>query len=241
MRMNHALLAAVAASVFVAGCNGGGGGGDSQAPAATVSSASFPLAKANADYLTNGARYTLAVSGKSGIFNLSGSLAYTAGNAAPSTLNGASTLSVSASMTGLINSSNGSSSQVANTAIAHYNPSNYMLIAVDGGNSTSEVVTSGFAALPTSVKVGDTGRIGTADKYSDNTLRTKTATCVVSFVIEPRNESSVTVNHIDECKGVTSSGDVTGQTRYSLDATGKMALLSMTLQTSDGTQVLTVQ
>jgi len=52
--------------------------------------------------------------------------------------------------------------------------------------------------IPTTVKVGDTGSIGTETKYTDSTKVTPSGVTVMSYIVEADTTSSAIVNLIDK-------------------------------------------
>lgn len=227
-------------SLSLAACNGGGS--DSTTPAtSTAAAVTFPLAKANANYITNGGRYTVTISGNHGSTQITGTATSTLSNVMPATFRGTPLLAVTTTITGELRTSIGEPTQLASTEVFYYNASNYMLVAIDGGPGTSYIVTSGFTSLPASVKVGDTGTIGTYDQYSDNTLQTKTGTCQLLYVIEPKNDTTAILNDIKVCVDAKTSQKETTQTKFALDTTGTLKPLMETIVGSEGMLTLTYQ
>jgi hypothetical protein len=98
--------------------------------------------------------------------------------------------------------------------------------------------------LPTSVKVGDTGIVGTMNLYTNSTKSTNNGTSLVSYIIEADTSSTAIVNVITKLYNTSQILTATEQTRYRIDALGTFSPISTDIQYANGSTshlVLTFQ
>jgi hypothetical protein len=123
-------------------------------------------------------------------------------------------------------------STLSSTATNYYD-SNYSLIGiVNSGNDYG--VSQAPLAIPISVKVGDTGTIGTINYFSDSTQNTPTGHDVISYVIEPDTATTAIVNIIDKSYDLSGTLTFTEQDRSRIMADGTLIPVSADLQYSNG-------
>lgn len=230
-------------SAVTAACNSGSDSttSDSTENATTNTVATFPYAKAQADYITNGSEVAYVVSGTlANGAKVSGLVTDTYINATPSTFNGNATLAVKINRVGGI-TANGITAPSTGTRIAHYNPSNYMLLGFDGGLGDFNVVTSGYQSMPKEVKVGDAAIEGTYVTYTSADMSIKMASCEQKYIVEPLSNVSALVNETTTCKSEL-TGDVNVyQMRMSIDKAGVLKIISLVTSSKDGTLTFTAQ
>lgn len=87
-------------------------------------------------------------------------------------------------------------------------------------------------SIPASIRVGDTGTIGTTTDFTDSSKITPVGKTVVSYVVEPDTASTAIVNLI--FKSFDTSGNLTSteQDRYRISSTGALAPVSKDTLTS---------
>ena len=179
--------AATATALALAACGGGGSDTPVQTTSATTT---FPLASAMASYArdTRTVPFTLTGTGTSGgqtiAFTGSGSVA---SSIAAGTFEGVAA-QVKTVMTNGTVTAQGTSSAVADTAVAFYD-ANYQTLGTS--TASSYCVSSGSASFPASAKVGDTGTWYTATCYTNSTKSVRISTNTLSYVIEPLTATSV--------------------------------------------------
>lgn len=208
---------------------------------AANTASTFPYAKAQADYITNGGKATYVVSGTlANGSKASGFVTDTYSNAAPSKFNGNATLAVKINRTGGI-TANGITAPTTGIRTAHYNPSSYMLLGFDGGPGDFNVVTSGYQSMPKEVKVGDSAIEGTFDTYTSADMSIKVATCEQKFIVEPLTSVSILVNETTSCKSALTGDISVDQMRVSIDKNGALKIVSLVTSSKDGTLTFTAQ
>jgi hypothetical protein len=214
--------AVVMLSTTLVGCSGSGGGGISAGP--VVSTHSFPLGSAYRSMITNPSTYNFNISGScNGTGNISTAAANTsvifetiAGYAAAQTvtMNFTNCTPTSTALTG------------TNYYDLNYDPLGY---SISGGEYGVYLNAPNF---PGSVRVGDTGTIGTITVY-DSTAN-EDGVDVVSYVIEPHTASTAIVNFITRSYDIDNNLLLTEQDRYLLRTTGALEPVSTDLQYTSG-------
>ncbi|MFZ5524253.1 MAG: hypothetical protein ACOY9D_09270 [Pseudomonadota bacterium] len=167
-------LAWLIATLLLAAC-GGGGGGSSGPVASTLS---FPLLSGYKTFTATGEARNFIVSG-----DCSGSGSTTTAPATtPATFE--SVTGFSAATTLIWSLTNCIPASYADTTIEYYD-SNYLPLGYDdtagGGDYAVYLVP---VAIPSSVKVGDTGIIGTQTKYTSSLKTTLSGTVDFSYAIQ---------------------------------------------------------
>lgn len=89
-------------------------------------------------------------------------------------------------------------------------------------------------SLPATVKLGDTGKIGTKTKYTDSSKSTLVETSEDWYAIEPDTNSTVIFNIISKTYNPAGVLTSTEQNRYRMSASSGLSLISMDLQFSNG-------
>jgi hypothetical protein len=88
--------------------------------------------------------------------------------------------------------------------------------------------------LPTSVKVGDAGVIGTQTYYTSNTKATGDGRADSSYVIEADTATTAIVNVIAKFYNAAGTLTMTEQDRFRISADNKLTFISFNLQLSNG-------
>jgi len=88
--------------------------------------------------------------------------------------------------------------------------------------------------IPTTVKVGDTGTIGTRTKYTDSTKVTPSGMSVMSYIVEADTTSSAIVNLIDKSYNAAGTLTSTEQDRYRITAANTLTPVSVDIQYANG-------
>lgn len=207
-------------TVLLASC-GGGGGGDA---GPVVSNLSFPLRSGMQASIQQGSSVDYSVSG-----TCKGDAHLISSTPSPVTFNSAPALAVSNSTT--INLSNCSPTVQTNFSNDFYD-SNYNLIGTTDASGNYGAFTIP-PSIPTSVKVGDVGKIGTIN-YTDYSKTFQTGHDDISYAVsaDTANTAIVTItNKSYDVSGVLTS---TTQERYRIKSGGTMIPLSADIQQANG-------
>ena len=155
-------------------------------PVASVTS--FSLQASYKSFAASGYTKTFTISGScSGSGNLSDSAANTA-----ATFEGVNGFSSTSTMTGTY--TNCTPASFAQSSTSYYD-TNYVPL----GNNTVGVSYGVYLTppvIPATVKVGDTGTIGTRTKYKNNTKTTPDGTSVTTYVVESDTANTAIMNLI---------------------------------------------
>ena len=225
--MNYQKFIAVDLSTdFLAAC--GGGGGSSSAPVATgpvASATSFSLQSSYKSDAASGYTKSFTISGScSGYGNYSVSPANT-----PATFEGVNGFS---SISTITETSTNCTLDPAQSSTSYYD-TNYVPL----GSNTVGVSYGVFLTppvIPATVKVGDTGTIGTLTRYKDSTKTTPDGKSVSSYVIEPDTANTAIVNLISKRYNAGGTLTLTEQDRYRISSTNTFTPISMDVQYANG-------
>lgn len=219
------------AVAVLTGCGGGGGGGT---PAPVISTLSFPIQTGYKNYIKSSQTLPFKISGVESGISYSGSGYITDGQLTNSTYEGVFAYSKTTAGTGSI-AVNGQTVPWSNT-ITNYFDSNYN--PVGSVSSEYQVVTS-FTAMPSLMKVGDTGTWYQFDRYSSTTKNafTKLGSGTVTYVVLPDTERSALVKITEVRRDAFYVRD-TAISTYRVDAIG--ALTKITEEVTDNTSTLLV-
>lgn len=139
------------------------------------------------------------------------------------TFEGTAGLSAAQTMTGTY--SNCTPASFASSATNYYD-TNYTPI----GYSGTQYAVYSTVISPTTVKVGDTGIIGSQNIYSSSTKVTGAGRTDFSYVVEAGTTSTAIVNIINRTYDTIGRLTLTEQDRYRIGATGPLVLISIDLQ-----------
>ena len=205
-----------------------------------VSTQSFPLMSAQKAAVAKGGTVTLTATGSSATEATKGLCSGTRTfSDAPATagdkfLGSPALSSVSVVTTSWTNCTPASS---ASTSTAYFD-SNYIVLGSIPQSGSSITVWQSFT-LPSSVKVGSVGIVGTENQYTDSTKTVNTGHRDVSYVIEADSATSVIYNEISKYYNPYTANDAVKdgklrsvyQYRYRFGATGALSLISVDIQT----------
>ena len=207
--------------LFLVGCGGGGGGGTT---GPVTSTDSFPLQSAVKASIASGGLVNYIVSG-----TCSGTATSSDSTPVSATFEGVVGLSVTSSVT--INLTNCTPTSSAVTGIGYYD-TNYNPLGHSIPGDEYGVYLLGTTPLPTSVKVGDTGIIGTETIYSNSLKSVWLETEYDNYLIEPDTASTAIVNLITRTYDTLGRLTVTSQARYRITKTGVLTPLYDDIQYS---------
>jgi hypothetical protein len=244
---NSGIALTLLASTLLAGCGGGGGGGSSNAmPAGPVVSAlSFPLQSAQKALAAAGRTnsFTLsitAVSGTTALGPCSGSGSATDAPATtPTTFEGKLALSSVSTLTITSPASPGCNAVNITQNSTNFFDSNFVPVGniIVGGDYSVFLIPP---SVPTSVKVGDTGTIGTETSFTDSTKATPTGTVVTSYVIEADTSTTAIVNLISTNSDTAGTLTSTEEDRFRITAVGALTPISTILLSADASRTRVV-
>ena len=211
-------LITISTFMALAGCGGGGGGSST-----TPSTATYPLRSGYQALISQSEVNNFSITG-----TCTGSATQTRSAAAAATFEGVPGVSTTTTLTGSY--SNCTPASFASTGISYYDTNYKPLGAVTPGTDYAVYTTS--SDLPTSVKVGDTAQFGSIDVYSSSTKQIKTGTRTLSYAVEADTSSTAIINLI--AKGYNASNQLlyTQQTRYRINTSGQLTVVSLDIQYS---------
>lgn len=217
MKKPWLVFVACLAAITLVSCGGGGGGGTGP----VTSTLSFPLQSGMKASVQQGGSIDFTVSGTcSGTANITSS---TPTSATFETVTGFSVLNAIS-----MNLPNCSPPYLYGTSTDYYDSNYTPLGTIDSSGDYGVYATP--PAIPVSVKVGDTGTIGTINYYSDATLTFLIGHDDISYVIEPDTANTAIVNVIDRSYDVSGTLTSTEQDRSRIKADGTQMAVSSDLQ-----------
>lgn len=203
--------------VSLASCGGGGGGGGGP----VVSSLSFPLQSGMKASVQQGSSTDFSVSG-----TCSGTANLTYSTPTPATFGTVSALSVIGTLS--INLPNCNPSYLSGTLTDYYDSNYIPLGTIDSGGNYGKYLTP--PNIPVSVKVGDTGAIGTINYYSDSAFLFDAGHDDMSYAVAPDTANTAIVSIIDKSYDVNGVLTSTEQDKYRLKADGTLIPVSVDIQ-----------
>jgi hypothetical protein len=219
-RYGWVILAAMA--VAIAGCGGGGGG--SVAP-------TFPL-RAALDKLTrDGGHFNLVAKGTGAVAadgDCTGSLNESdAAAVGPVTFEG-NTNAKSSAITAIMQLSNCTPANLTTTEIDYFD-ANYLPLGavVSGIDYYGIYATAPPISIPTTVKVGDSGVIGTINFQASSTDTTSKGHADRTYVIESDSATTAIANSISNVYDAGGTTPVSkSEVRYRIDTQGNLSIVS---------------
>lgn len=221
-------LAASAVALLAACGGGGGGGGGTTGPVA--SNLTFNASSAIRSLTAAGQNATFSVSSSNGC---TGSGSYAVGAATTSTTFESQSALSSTSMLN-INYTNCSPATISSTTTG-YTDINYVPLGVSGDKYI--VYTGGFNA-PSTARVGDVGIIGNALRYTNSSKTTQDGTAQLSYVVEADTESTALITVATKTYNISNSLESTQLTKYRINSSNTMALVSITIQYANGVNIV---
>jgi hypothetical protein len=92
--------------------------------------------------------------------------------------------------------------------------------------------------LPTTIRVSDTGIIGSVTRYTNSTKSTGAGRQDVSYVVEADTATTAIINVIAKFYSSSNTLEATEQDRYRIDANNTMTPVSMDIVYSNGTHLI---
>lgn len=231
MLKNMFFISLVAFSLVA--CGGGGGGGGSGSNSSTVTTAfpgtvasilSFPLQAGLVNSVQIGSSTNFTVSG-----TCSGTASIVDSTPTSTTFEGASAFSVSSAQT--INFTNCTPATTTGITTSYYD-NNYLPAGINFSGNYGVFVKP--VNVPATVKIGDTGTIGTENNYTDATKTVSVGQDIISYAVEPDTASSAIVVVIDKTYSTGGVLTATQQNRYRIVSSGAMTYVSADIQLANG-------
>ncbi len=227
MRSLIGLLALVGLISCGSGGGGSGGSGDAGGGNGTnASSLAFPIQIAKQAMITNGQARTFNASGScTGRSTLAHAPSTSAANFEGVGGRIASVQTVSASFSNC-------TPATLNSTETYFYDANY--IPLGSSSATQYRVFATRPSIPASVKVGDTGAIGTMNSYSDSTKTVSTGIAVVTYAIEADTANTAIYDEITKTYNAANSLTLTEHSRYRISQSGPLELISVQVQYANG-------
>jgi len=221
MKATSYVLISLFSVIALASCGGGG----STSGGSTTSSLSFPLQSGIKASVEQGASIDFTVTG-----TCSGTANIVSSTPISSTFEGIAAISSAGATT--LNFTNCTPSSISGTATEYFD-SNYVPLGTIKSDGEYGIYMAP-PVIPVSVKVGDSGIIGTKTFYADNTKTLITGQEVISYVIEPDTANTAILNMI--YKSYNSRGILTSteQDRSRIMADGTLNPISADIQFANG-------
>ncbi|MDB6061643.1 MAG: hypothetical protein JWM78_1746 [Verrucomicrobiaceae bacterium] len=229
-----AYFTTVSLSVALAACGGGGGGSSSTPPPVTQQpvTATFPIAQAYANQVTNGFQLSFNVSGKTGGVNFSGNGTLTVAAAVAASFENQTAMMNTTTISGTV-SANGGTAPL-NSVVRMFVDSNYKdLGSVDEDDGTYTVVNS-YTPLPTAAHVNDSGSLSTSTVYSDQSKSLVVGSSVLTYVISPDSDTSVIYDITEKDYDASHTLTQTTHERYRITTNAAVSFASADYQSADG-------
>lgn len=225
------MIAALTMAAGLVACGGGGGGGGDAEPKAT-SSLTFNLESAYKALVASGQAVNFKVTASN---SCTGSATITSSPANTSTTF-EGTAALSSTTVYNFSYTNCTPATISETTVNYYS-SNYLPLgtAKQVGNYA---VVNGSLNIPTSLKVGDAGVLGSMTRYTDSTKSTVNGSAQLSYVVE--SDTSTTALVTISTKGYDASNvlESTQITKYKIDSSSKMTAQSITIQYANGINIV---
>ncbi len=221
-------LGSLLLAILVSACGGGGGGGGAAVAVPVVSASSFSMPAVLADQVNNGYTQNFSISGTQVVggttFNVTGTGTITVAPASNAVFEGQVALQNSSTTTVTL-TVNGITAPPVTETSQSFSTTSYAPLGMSNGEYW---VVQGVPVIPATVKVGDTGVIGTYTRYTDNTKTSVLGTAQASYVVEADTATSAVINLILREFDNASVVELTDQIRWRIDTLGNVAWQSET-------------
>ena len=198
------------------------GGGDSGGT--TIAVTSFPLQAGYQARIKAGSADNFTILG-----TCSGTATISTGAATASVFEGVS--GFSATQTATVNLTNCTPATNAVSGVGYYDAT-YVPIGSSVLGVLYEKFVTAPAAIPTSVKVGDTAVVATTTVYADSSKAVVTGHRVLSYVVEADSANNAIVNLISKASNAANQPLFTQQSRFRIAADGTLSVLTIDIQYS---------
>lgn len=228
---NIKMIAALCMAAGLVACGGGGGGEGAGEPQST-SSLTFNLESAYKTLVASGQSVNFKITASN---SCTGSATITSSPANTSTTF-EGTAAVSSTTVYNFSYTNCTPATISETTVSYYD-TNYLPLgtAAQGGNY---LVVNGSINIPTSIKVGDAGVLGSMTRYTDSTKSTINGSTQLSYVVESDTSTSALVTIATKGYNASNVLESTQLTKYKIDSASKLTAQSITIQYANGTNVV---
>jgi len=226
MFTNSKFIAIALSTTFLVACGGGGGGGGG---ASNVSTLSFPLQTGYRAIIANGMSKTFTISGSC---TGTGSKTVAAANTAATFEGRAAFSSVSTLIMTVASPCNSIAQSFTSYVDTNYVPMGMNSVGVNYGVYLTAPV------VPSSVKVGDTGIIGTENLYTNSTKTVGNGTTASSYVVTADTANTAIINLIGKIYDTSSNLTATEQDIYRIDSLGALTPISVDILYSSGAHIV---
>lgn len=217
----------VAIAFVVTGCGGGGGGGSSPAPSPQApTTQSFPFESGHKARVANGSSTTYDISGY-----CTGTLRSIWEMPIPGTFEGTPALAVD--VTEITTITSGSCARGTATATIYYDM-NYVPLGTADTSDPKYGVYTPIPIIPASVRVGDSGSLGTQLVYSDSTKAHYIGKHVYTYVVEPDTATTAIINIITKSYPAIGTLAITEEDRRRIVSNGTMTPVSIDRMDAQG-------
>jgi hypothetical protein len=124
---------------------------------------------------------------------------------------------------------------VNTTTVTGYTDLNYMPL---GASGEKYIVYSGGFNVPNTAKVGDVGIVSNALRYTNSSKTTQDGTIQVSYIVEADTATTAFVTVITKTYTMANALESTVLTKYRVNSSNTMSLVSQTLQYPNGTNLV---
>lgn len=222
------IIAALSMAASLVACGGGGGDGEAQ----STSPLTFNLESAYKTLIASGQTVNFKITASN---SCAGSATITS---SPANTNTTFEGKAAVSSTTVYNFSytNCTPATIAETTVNYYD-TNYLPLgtAAQGGNY---LVVNDSLKVPTSIKVGDAGVLGSMTRYTDSTKSTKNGSAQLSYVVEIDTASTAWVTIATKSYNGSDVLESTQLSKYRIDEASKLTAQSITIQYANGVNVV---
>jgi hypothetical protein len=214
------LLLATASVALLTACGGGGGG----TPTVVASTSTFNILAAYVSTFTSTSVNPFTITGTSGSTAITGSGTATVGSVTSGTFEGNAALRRSTTVTGSF-TANGQTVPLNATSVS-WTDSNYVPL---GSVDDEYTVINGTPTLPTAARVGDTGPVYTANRYTSSAKTTSVGTITSTYVVEADTASTALVTLINTYKNTSNTTTKIGTAQFRITTGNSFTRIKETL------------
>jgi hypothetical protein len=214
-------------TIFIIGACGGGGGSSSSSTTAT-STLTFPAAQAISNFFSNRQSVDYILTGQGGAGPIAGSGTITFYNPVAVTFEGKPALDQLETIKGPLSGGGVYDFETHNYYTTNYDPVGDSVINA-GSSYQAYCVVQGNDTYPSSVKVGDSGNLGTSDCYQDSTKTVATGMSVDSYAVSADTAKTVIISLITNLYSLANQPTNSFQVRFRVDDTGNINFVSWTI------------
>lgn len=217
-------------TTLLAACGGGGGG-----TSAVASTETFQLRAAWVNYYTDAGSHPFTVNGSSSGYAYSGTGSVATSGANAALFQGVNCFYATTSLGATITVA-GQTTQISGSGTLYadynYNP-------LGSSNANEYVVVQGTATIPATGKVGDSGVLYTANRYSDVSMAIQTGTQTMSYTLAADTATTALLRISIVNKNLSGGTDSTETLTFRITPAGALTWLSDNTTNSTTTVYIT--